>query len=195
MPFNPGGGSSSGGGGSVTFYEEGSAVGTGTLLNFVGSGVTATFSGGTAIATVAAGTAGFTFSGARVTNATQSINSSSATTLTWDTEAYDTDAYRDAGAPTQFVIPATGKYRISLGGWFGFSTGSELDIWVSLGTATALSQGIGGQTTTTTTGKHINCSFDYDFTAGGTVIARLYHDNGSARALTLGYFTIARLDP
>lgn len=44
-----------GGGGSVTFYDEGSAIGTGTILNFVGAGVTATFSGGTAIATIAGG--------------------------------------------------------------------------------------------------------------------------------------------
>lgn len=44
-----------GGSGSVVFQEEGSAVGTGTILNFVGSAVTTTFSGGTAIATISAG--------------------------------------------------------------------------------------------------------------------------------------------
>jgi hypothetical protein len=55
MPYYPP--ASSGGGGSVTFAEEGSAVGTGTILNFVGAGVTATFSGGTAIATIPGGTA------------------------------------------------------------------------------------------------------------------------------------------
>lgn len=49
MPvFPPPSGGGAAGGGSVTFYDEGSAIGTGTLLNFVGPG-SATFSGGTAI--------------------------------------------------------------------------------------------------------------------------------------------------
>lgn len=59
---NSGGGTATvvtggGGGGSVTFHDEGAAIGTGTILNFVGAGVTATFSGGTAIATISGGTA------------------------------------------------------------------------------------------------------------------------------------------
>lgn len=48
---------SGGGGGSVVFYDEGSAIGTGTILNFVGAGVAGTFSGGTAVATISGGTA------------------------------------------------------------------------------------------------------------------------------------------
>jgi hypothetical protein len=54
MPYFP---PAAGGGGSVVFFEEGSAVGTATNLNFVGAGVTATYSGGTAIATIPGGTA------------------------------------------------------------------------------------------------------------------------------------------
>lgn len=46
-----------GGGGSVTFQDEGSAIGTGTILNFVGAGVSAAYSGGTVTATISGGTA------------------------------------------------------------------------------------------------------------------------------------------
>lgn len=57
MPVTPPPASGGAVGGSVVFFEEGSAVGTATNLNFVGAGVTATYSGGTAIATISGGTA------------------------------------------------------------------------------------------------------------------------------------------
>lgn len=56
MPINPPSVGGAGGGGSVTVYEEGAAVGTATLLNFVGAGATATFSGGTVVVTIPGGT-------------------------------------------------------------------------------------------------------------------------------------------
>jgi hypothetical protein len=137
----------------------------------------------------------FTFGGARVTNATQNITTATVTTLTWDTEAYDTTAYRDAGTPTRLTIPATGKYRVSCGGYFGFSESNEMDLWIALNTNTNLADGIAGQTLHSSTGKHVNVSFDRDFTIADYLQARFYHDNGSTRAFTNGYFTIQRLDP
>ena len=43
-------------------------------------------------------------------SADQAATSHAYTTLTWDTESFDTDAYHDAGTPTLITIPAAGTY-------------------------------------------------------------------------------------
>jgi hypothetical protein len=44
-------------------------------------------------------------------NTTQSIPNNASTTVTFDTEVNDTDAYFDTGTPTRFTIPANGTYQ------------------------------------------------------------------------------------
>lgn len=51
------------------------------------------------------GTAAFV--GAKVYHSTtQSVNDATSTALTFDTEAYDTDAFHDAGTPTRLTCPS-----------------------------------------------------------------------------------------
>lgn len=52
MPVFPPPPSGVAGGGSVAWFDEGTAIGTGTAFNLVGGGATATFSSGTAIITI-----------------------------------------------------------------------------------------------------------------------------------------------
>lgn len=69
---------------------------------------------------------GGAFSGARVHNSGNlSINSSSATVLTFDTERFDTAAYHDTGSNTgRLTAPATAKYSIGATlEWAANSTG------------------------------------------------------------------------
>ncbi len=67
----------SGGGGSLTVQEEGSSLGTATVLNFIGSGVTATLAGGTANISISAtgggGGGSVTISDDTTTNASRFI--------------------------------------------------------------------------------------------------------------------------
>ena len=131
-----------------------------------------------------------------MTNATQNVSTATATKLTWDTEAYDTTAYHDTGTnPERLTIPTTGKYRVSAGGFFGFTDVTEFDLWITLNNSTGIGNSIAGQSLhNQTAGKAVNLSFDREFTASDYIEAYCYHDNGSTRAFTNGYFTIATLD-
>lgn len=144
----------------------------------------------------AAAGGGGTFSGARLTHATQNINTATITALTWDTEAYDTDSYHEGVTnPTRITIPANGKYRVSAGGWFGFAVSNELNLWIGKNGTSAIASGLAGNQIDGPSGKWISLSFDVDLVSTDYIVAYLYHDNGATRAFTLGYFTIQRLDP
>lgn len=143
----------------------------------------------------ATGTGSFSFLGAKVTEATQNITNATITALTFGTETYDTTAFHDAGAPTRLTIPTTGKYRVSMGGYFGFAVSNELDLWVGLNGTNTLSAALLGTQAYSTAGKNINASSDLLLTAADYIQAFVYHDNGSTRAFTNAYFTIQRLDP
>lgn len=67
------------------------------------------------------------FSGCKVYNsATQSFNASTLTTITYNSEEYDTNAYHDTGSNTgRLVAPFTGYYRVGAGIWYATTTGTN----------------------------------------------------------------------
>jgi len=55
------------------------------------------------------------YSGVRVRKSTaQTIMTATHTVLTWDTEDWDDNSFRDAGQPTRLVAPVAGRYEVTL---------------------------------------------------------------------------------
>jgi hypothetical protein len=59
--------------------------------------------------------AGSSYSGVRVRKSTaQTLTTATHTVLTWDTEDWDDNGYRDPGNPTRLVAPVAGLYEVTL---------------------------------------------------------------------------------
>lgn len=132
-----------------------------------------------AIGLGAGGGGGSTFSGARVVRTTnQTIPDSTATPISFDTETYDTDAYRDAGAPTRLTVPATGKYRLhGTIQWDGVAVGT-LQMYIHFNGASVIAK---VQTDALASGNSIIYEVNQDFaaTAGQYFRLLVFQDSGS----------------
>lgn len=181
--------------GSAAHVADTSDAHDASAISFSPAGTIAATDVQAAIEEVAAeASGGGSLGGACVRKTTQNVANATITALTFDTEDYDDTAYHsNVTNPTRLTIPATGRYRVSAGGFFGFTDSNELDLFVTLNGSTTLSSALFGQTLHTATGKHINVSRDLPLTSGDYIEALLYHDNGSTRAFTDAYFTIERL--
>jgi hypothetical protein len=103
-----------GGGATITTKDEGSTLSSSvTTLDFVGAGVTASGAGATTTITIAGAPSA---KSVRLRNSgNQALNNGSLTTLSFDTEDYDTDGMHDGGNPTRITIVTAGTYVISGG--------------------------------------------------------------------------------
>lgn len=76
------------------------------------------------------------FSGVSATNSA-SVNATSgiALLLSYNTIAFDVGDYHDAGAPSRFVAPVTGKYYVRAGATLGASSNGYRELSVHKGSA------------------------------------------------------------
>lgn len=120
------------------------------------------------------------FHGAMVyMSANQTITDSTETTLSWDTEEYDTDAIHAAGSPTIFTIPSgftRAKCAVQIG-WAVDSTGQRRVIIQKNG---AYSPGWAGKRDNAISDTNQNITTGvFVVTAGDTFNVKVYHTKGS----------------
>jgi hypothetical protein len=85
-----------------------------STIDFAGAGVTATDTGSKTLVTIPGGGSGGSDKGCRVYNSTAiTIADSTTTTLTFDTESWDTDAMHSAAVnPERLTCKTAGKYLV-----------------------------------------------------------------------------------
>lgn len=125
------------------------------------------------------------FSGASLSKSTQSINNTTVTVITWDTEEYDTDNYHSTSTNTsRITVPFTGYYNITV--TFGWTT------YVSASARTLLSPKVNGVAKAEFFDLNISSgaepSFtvtkDFYFTANDYIELEIYQDTGTARSIS-----------
>lgn len=125
------------------------------------------------------------FSGASLSKSTQSINNTTSTIITWDTEEYDTDNYHSTSTNTsRITIPITGYYNITV--VFGWVS------WTGTGSRTLLSPKINGVGKPEFFDMQIYSGAEPSFTvtkdfylvANDYVELEIYQDTGTARSIS-----------
>jgi len=165
--------------------DEGTAVVQRTSLNFTGDGVSVADTGGKSVVTIDGGAAG-AFSGARVSGGTPtSVPDDTATAVVFDTEAYDTDGYWDAGAPTRITIADEGTYHIGAQVEVdALDDFSLLRFWFRLnGTTTIATHSQKNTAAGSEPVSAVTLSTDYEFAAADYVQVFVYHENTGATTI------------
>ena len=116
------------------------------------------------------------------------ISNDTLTTLSWDTESYDTDGFHSAGAPTQFVVP-TGVTMVRLLGstlWDTNATGYRKQVFQKNG---ADVRGQAMQSHRQHTGGTINTAYQLSsapiqVSAGDTLTLAAYQNSGANRTIS-----------
>lgn len=129
---------------------------------------------------------------------TQSISNSSDTTLTWNTESYDTDAFHSTSSNTnRITIPAGlgGYYLIAASVRFEAATGGDRRVWVEDDGGTILARQIARGATSSY--AHLTVGFIWPLAAGDWVSARVFQDSGGAidvdKSVTSVFFQAHRI--
>jgi len=141
---------------------------------------------------------GFTFSGASVTKSAQTINDSSLTKITFDTEDYDTSSYHDTGSNTdRLTTPANGKYRVGVTGyWSGNANGNERTVLIQVDTGSGAASAIAGESRAPGSINHwVSLVVEKSFTSGQYLTVQVYQDRGGTLDFNNAIFFIQRLDP
>jgi len=131
--------------------------------------------------------------------ATQSINNNTVTTLTFDSERFDTDSMHESVTnPTRITIPLAGVYAVTVYGDFApNATGSRI-LYVYLnGAGSAMVGGIRAQNAVAQAGVDTYDSFAMPptkFAAGDYIEAKCYQNSGGALAIA-AEFSAAYLGP
>ena len=177
------------GGSGIVVKDEGSTLTTdATTLDFVGAGVTASGTGATKTITIPGGSSAF--SGARVYNSGNvSLSSGTETTITYDSERYDTDAFHSTSSNTSRLTVPTG-----LGGTYHIGAG--VSITTSSGTPTYIRILLNGTTVIAVAHVTESASFeaatiacDYALAQGDYVEFQVYVQNGSKNAIAAANYS------
>jgi hypothetical protein len=140
----------------------------------------------------AAGASGSTYVGASLyMSANQSISNTTDTKLSWDSEAWDTNAIHAGGSPTRMTVPASygGKWRVS--GQIVTASGSggvEISIYVNgtryvAGTPNFASPQLGSSR-----GAYVTMNLELNLSAADYVELECWQNSGGA----LNVFTASR---
>lgn len=137
--------------------------------------------------------------GVRLTDAgTQALDEYEQTTLTWDTETLDTDAFYDTGTPSRITIPAGmgGYYIVSVAIRWQSNAGGSRSLWVEDDTGAALGREMVSPSGGTYTNQTL--TFVAPLSAGDWIIARAYQGGSSAtldvtKAGTANFFAAYRI--
>jgi hypothetical protein len=114
----------------------------------------------------------------------QSISDSTDTTLTWDAETYDTDAFHSTSSVTnRITIPSglDGTYLITLSVRFEANSTGDRRIWVEDDAGTVLARIMGRATAASFT--HQTLAFAWDLSAGDWISARVYQSSTGSLAV------------
>jgi hypothetical protein len=135
---------------------------------------------------------GSTYVGASISmSANQSISNSTDTKLSWNTEAWDTNAIHDAGSPTRMTVPSGygGKWRVSGQIITGSGSGGvEISIYVNgtryvAGTPNFASPQLGSSR-----GAMVTMNLELNLSAADYVELEVWQNSGGA----LNIFTASR---
>lgn len=177
------------GGSGIVVKDEGSTLTTdATTLDFVGAGVVASGTGATKTITIAGGSAAF--AGARVyNNANISLNGAADTTLTYNSERYDTDAYHSTSSNTSRLTVPTGK-----GGYYHI--GAAVSLTTGTGEPSYVQIKLNGMTSIAVATVFNNGSFeaasvscDYALADADYVEFLVYVQNGSKNAISAANYS------
>ena len=111
----------------------------------------------------------------------QSISDSTDTTLTWDSETYDTDAFHSTSSNTnRITIPSglDGVYLVVLSVRFAASATGDRRAWVENSAGTVLARVMARATAASFT--QLNLSFMWEAAAADYFSARVYQSSGGA---------------
>ena len=160
------------------------AIGTAGQLLRVNSGATAP-----EWATVSSSP---TYVGASVyMSANQSISNSTDTKLSWNTEAWDTNAIHDSGSPTRMTVPSSydGKWRVSGQIVTGSGSGGvEISIYVNGTRYVAGTPNFGSAQLPSSRGAMVTMNLELNLSAADYVELECWQNSGGA----LNIFTASR---
>lgn len=104
---------------------------------------------------------------------TQSFAATTLTTITFDSEAYDTNTFHDnVTNNARMTAPITGKYRISAGIWYATTSGTNYVLFDKNGAASYIR---GGATAQNGGGSGLFLSTSVSLTAGDYITVVGYH--------------------
>lgn len=128
-----------------------------------------------------------TFSGVKLRNsANTSIANATTTTLTFDTEDYDTDGFHEGVTnPDRITIPADGYYRLTYTATWAFNSTGGRHIWITRnGTVTTEAGTSCSAVQTSSAETRNNVSVTVHAVAGDYFLARVFQDSGGALNIT-----------
>lgn len=119
--------------------------------------------------------------GCKVYNSTtQSFNATTLTTITFDSEEYDTNVFHDTGSNTaRLTAPITGKYCVKAGIWYATTSGTN---YVLLDKNAGAAYIRGGATAQNGGGSGIFIVTDIALTAGDYITVVGYHTQAGSIA-------------
>ena len=114
---------------------------------------------------------------------TQTVNTGSTTTLTFDSERYDSDGLHSTSSNTsRLTFPTAGKYTVKVYVNVAANASGYRYTDVRLNGSTVIAIDTRTAVTTDTGGGSL--VFDYDFSAGDYIETRLFQNSGSNLATT-----------
>lgn len=170
----------SGGTTALTIAEVDGAPSVSANALIVSNGSLTDSGGGTATVVTGAGTTSVAFHGARVTSGTaQSIGTSAWTSLLFDTETYDTDAYHAAGS-ARMTIPAgqAGYYVIGASIQWAASSTADRAIRLYYSGATVIAQAMQHPNQTASIPTRMEAITTYYMPEAAYVEAQVWQNSG-----------------